>query len=124
MSPTGYHFDVKHDGTPLAENGATITMSMDRGTSSLRRPRAMKLGDHPDLYQAIVEALGGLSWASGVAVWASDAPAGYRVTVSTGDRFLVHQRTIVIPLSRAKARNLAHTVKGLIDEMRLDLEKT
>ncbi len=84
----------------------------------------MRLGDHPELFAAVLEALAGLGWASGVSVWASDAPPGYRVTVSTGDRFLTHQRTIVIPLSAAKLRHVAHAVKAQIDEMKLDLDRT
>ncbi len=83
----------------------------------------MTLGDHPDLYTAIVKALGTISWAFGACVWASDAPKGYKVTVSTGDRFLVHSRTIVIPVSMEKDRNLEHRVQGLVDEMKLELDR-
>ncbi len=81
----------------------------------------MKLGDHPELYAAITKALGGLSWAFGACVWASDAPRGYKLTVSTGDRFLVHSRTIVVPVSMEKDRNLDHRVWSLVEEMRLEL---
>ncbi len=33
MNPTGYHFDVKHDSTPVRECDAMIELTMDRRTA-------------------------------------------------------------------------------------------
>ena len=82
----------------------------------------MRLGDHPELLAAIMDAIEAQSWAMGFAVWASDAPAGYRVTLSMGDKFLVHQRSVIVPVTTEKARHVGHAVRAIIDEMRLDLE--
>ncbi len=83
----------------------------------------MRLGDHPELFAAIMQALADLSWASSVTVGGSDNPRGYRVTVTTGDRFLTHSRTIIVALNVASCPDIIHTVRCQIDDIHRDLDR-
>ncbi len=84
----------------------------------------MKLGDCPKLYDAIMQVLAELDWPMGVSVQGDEATRGYRVSLMTGDRFLWHSRTIIIPPSVANSRDVVHTVRCQVEEMKRDLYRT
>lgn len=83
----------------------------------------MRLGDHPALFAAIMDVLGGLPWALGVHVSADPQSKGYRCTVTKGTRFLTHSRQVVIPVTAANSRDILHTVRCQIDEAMADFDK-
>ncbi len=81
----------------------------------------MRFGDHPKLYDAIMQVLAELDWPLGVTVYADDTVKGYRVAIVTGDRWLLHTRQIVIALSVENSRDVVHAVRCQIEEMKRDL---
>ncbi len=76
----------------------------------------MTLGDHPKLFAAVMEALSGLPWAMGVHVTADDQVRGFRVTMTTGSRFLTHSKGFVIPVTAENSRDVNKVVRCAIAE--------